>query len=317
MTALAPPIVEFDRVTFGYGGGSPWRRSPTIVLHDVTLSLHQGETLGIVGESGSGKSTLARLSLGLHQPNAGRVLFDGSPMGRGSQRRLRGQRQVVLQNPQWSLNPRLRCGQSIAEPLAIERVGDRASRRGRVHELLELVGLPATVAERYPHELSGGQQQRVAIARALATSPRLLVLDEVVSALDVSVQAQILNLLRDLQQDQGFAAVFISHDLEVVRYLAHRVAVLYGGRVVEITPAEALYERAAHPYTRALQLAQEAVPDPRFELGDDGPVAGDACVLAARCPFAEDRCWNGRPELRPFGSSTVACHRAEEVAEVE
>jgi len=310
----APSILELQRVDFRYESSRLRAHPSADVLKDVSLDLSAGETLGLVGESGSGKSTLARLSLGLHRPTSGQVLFDGAPLDRRSRRRLRGQRQVVLQTPQWSLNPRLRCGTSIAEPLAVEGTKQRPTRQADVQTLLERVGLPSGVAARYPHELSGGQQQRVAIARALATQPRLLVLDEIVSALDVSVQAQILNLLRDLQRAQQFAALFISHDLAVVRYVAHRVAVLYGGRLMELAPAEAFYSSSAHPYSRALQLAHSANPDERFKLRDGTGRAPQGCVLATRCPFATERCHEEVPALRRVGSSEVACHRAEDVA---
>lgn len=314
MSATASiPILLFEGVHFRYGTHRLGLHRGRDVLSDITLSLPTGETLGVVGESGSGKSTLARVGLGLHRPTEGKVLFDGSALTRASRRALRGQRQVVLQTPQWSLNPRLRCATSIAEPLAIEGVGSRREQRAQVVALLEQVGLPAAVASRYPHELSGGQQQRVAIARALATSPRLLVLDEVVSALDVSVQAQTLNLLRSLQEDQGFAAIFISHDLAVVRYVSHRVAVLYGGRLVEVAPAEAFYSNAAHPYSRTLQLAHTSLPDARFKLRDSLTTPSTGCVLANRCPLVQDRCRLEVPALRQVSSSLVACHRGEEV----
>jgi peptide/nickel transport system ATP-binding protein len=313
--AARSPLLRLEDVSFRYGGRLFGGRESPYVLRGIDLQLADGETLGVVGESGSGKSTLAKLSLGLHLPTAGRVLFDGRIYKRGSRRSLRGQRQVVLQNPQWSLDPRLRCRTAIGEPLAIERVGTRKTRRLAVDGLLEQVGLPREIGERYPHELSGGQQQRVAIARALATNPRLLVLDEVVSALDVSVQAQILNLVKRLQQERGFGAIFISHDLAVVRYVAHRVAVLYAGKLVELAPATAFYEGSAHPYSRALQLAHSVVRDERFELADATGTAPDpGCVLAPRCPFAIERCRSETPELRQVGDSRVACHRAEEVA---
>jgi oligopeptide/dipeptide ABC transporter ATP-binding protein len=304
-------------VSFRYRSKLFSGRETPYVLREISLQLTDGETLGVVGESGSGKSTLAKLGLGLYLPTSGRVLFDGKVYERGSRRSLRGMRQVVLQNPQWSLDPRLRCRTSIGEPLAIERVGTRGSRRKVVDALLEQVGLPPEVGDRYPHELSGGQQQRVAIARALATSPRLLVLDEVVSALDVSVQAQILNLVKKLQQEQAFGAIFISHDLAVVRYVAHRVAVLYAGTLVELAPSAAFYEGSAHPYSRNLQLAHSAARDERFELGEaTGGAPAVGCVLAPRCPFAVERCSSETPQLRQVGHYQVACHRAEEVAAI-
>jgi peptide/nickel transport system ATP-binding protein len=307
------PILQLDGVDFSYGVHRLGSHQTAKVLTDISLSLHASETLGVVGESGSGKSTLARVGLGLHRPTAGRVLFNGSPLTRRSRRALRGQRQVVLQTPEWSLNPRLKCGTSIAEPLVVEGVGSRRERRALVAELLVQVGLPDAVANRFPHELSGGQQQRVAIARALATRPRLLVLDEVISALDVSVQAQILNLLLSLQEDQGFASMFISHNLAVVRYVAHRIAVLYAGRLVELAPAAVFYSSAAHPYSRTLQLAHMNVSDTRFKLRESLNLISEGCVLADRCPLALDRCHREVPALRAVGASMVACHRGEEV----
>ena len=311
------PLLQLEDVSFRYGARLFGGHESPYVLRGIDLQLDDGETLGVVGESGSGKSTLAKLSLGLHLPTAGSVRFDGKVYRRRSRRSLRGMRQVVLQNPLWSLDPRLRCRTSIGEPLAIERVGTRAARRLAVDALLEQVGLPREIGDRYPHELSGGQQQRVAIARALATNPRLLVLDEIVSALDVSVQAQILNLVKRLQQERGFGAIFISHDLAVVRYVAHRVAVLYAGTLVELAPATALYEGSAHPYSRTLQLAHSATPDERFELREAGGTMPEpGCVLAPRCPFAIERCSVETPRLRQVGESLVACHRAEEVASI-
>ena len=312
------PILQLERVNFRYEGGPLHPTAATDVLKEIDLEVAVGETLGLVGESGSGKTTLGRVSLGLRQPTSGQVLFDGEPLRSRRRRALRGQLQIVLQTPEWSLNPRLRCGTSIGEPLAIERQGNRDARRKRVEALLEQVGLPAEIASRYPHELSGGQLQRVAIARSLSTTPRLLVLDEVVSALDVSVQAQILNLLKTLQHVRRFSAIFISHDLAVVRYVSHRIAVMYKGTLVEIAPARAFYGRTSHPYTRALLAAHATTSDERFRLADeDGGAQNAGCVLAGRCPLSTDRCKLERPLLRPVGDSLVACHRAEEVAALE
>jgi ABC-type glutathione transport system ATPase component len=218
----------------------------------VSLDIAAGETLGLVGESGSGKTTLGRVCLGLLQPTTGEMRMQGEPFGRLRQRR--GQLSVVLQHPEWALNPRLRCGASVGEPLRILGTGG-ARQRAAVANMLEQVGLSADFADRYPGQLSGGQRQRVAIARALITEPRFILFDEAVSALDVSVQTQVLNLIRDLQADHGFAALFISHDLAATRYVSDRIAVMLGGEIVEDAPAEDFYGTPSHPYSRALMDA--------------------------------------------------------------
>jgi ABC-type glutathione transport system ATPase component len=221
-------------------------------LDAVSFDIPAGESVGLVGESGSGKTTLGRVLLGLVEPDSGTVSFDGRPMtGKGAAGRLRGRLQVVLQNSDWALNPLLRVRRSVAEPLAVTGTPYR-EQRSAVDEMLALVGLDAELADRYPHQLSGGQRQRVAIARAMITHPDLIVFDEAVSALDVSVQTQVLNLIRDVQAERGFAALFISHDLAAVRYVSHHIAVLYQGKVVETGAASRFYEDARHPYTREL-----------------------------------------------------------------
>ena len=218
----------------------------------MSLDIARGETLGLVGESGSGKSTLARVCLGLAKPSQGSVAFEGEAFGR--LRTRRGQLAVVLQFPEWALNPRLRCGRSVEEPLVVAGVA-ADHRRRRVAAMLEAVGLEASIAERLPGQLSGGQRQRVAIARALVTEPRFIVFDEAVSALDVSVQAQVLNLIRDLQAQHGFGAMFISHDVAATRYLCHRIAVMKEGEIVEIGPRERFYAEPEHEYSRTLLAA--------------------------------------------------------------
>ncbi len=237
-----------------FSSGPPWAREHVHAVRTVDLDIHQRETVGLVGESGSGKTTLGRLSLGMESPTRGKVLIDGSPFD-GHRGRLRGRLQIVGQHPEWALNPRLRVATSVAEPMAIMGIGTRAERRARVGEMLELVGLESSLSRRYPHQLSGGQRQRVAIARSLITDPSFIVFDEVVSALDVSVQAQILNLIKNIQLKQGFAALFISHDLAAVRYVSHRVAVMLNGDILEIAPSELFYSRPKHPYSRQLQAA--------------------------------------------------------------
>ncbi|TDC03812.1 ABC transporter ATP-binding protein [Nonomuraea longispora] len=240
-------ILELDDVTVTFTAGPPLRRIRLNAMMHVSLSVARGETLGLVGESGSGKTTTSRVALGLHRPTGGAVRFDGRPFPR-RRRELAGRMQAVLQHPHWSLNPRMRVGQSVAEPLAVlgRPVGDL------VTEMLGHVGLEESFATRYPHELSGGQRQRVSIARALVTRPDFIVFDEAVSALDVSVQVQILNLIRDLQEEYGFSALFISHDLGAVRYVADRIAVMRAGEVVETADTATFYTAPAHEYSRQL-----------------------------------------------------------------
>ncbi|KAA8615123.1 ABC transporter ATP-binding protein [Salipiger aestuarii] len=286
----------------------------------VTLHIKPGETLGVVGESGCGKSTLSRLVLGLAQADAGEILFDGAPLPRADTddwRRMRIRMQLVHQNAAGALDPRLPVRAQVEEALRIhKRAPERAARA------LSDVGLPPAMAARYPHEMSGGQLQRVVIARALALDPDLLVLDEPVSALDVSIQAQIVNLIRDLQAARGLAYLFVSHDVAVVRHVADRIAVMYLGRVVEEGPTAAFRTGALHPYTRAL-LDAVPVPDPGCR-GGAVPRIGDppnpaapppGCRFHPRCPFAVHRCRAEPPVLREFAARHhAACHRIEEIA---
>ena len=260
MTDAAPPagspsLMETRGLTVDFAQARFTGRHLVHALVDVSLSVAAEETLGIVGETGSGKSTLCRCLVRLYRPTRGRVLFEGEDIGSLPERRLRGLRraaQMIFQDPADSLNPRLPVGAIIEEPLLIQTALGPRERRARVAELLDTVGLPRASAERYPHEFSGGQRQRVAIARALALKPRILICDEPVSALDVSIQAQILNLLLDLQQEHGLAMVFVSHDLSVVRHMSDRVAVMQHGSVVEIAGAEQIYRDPRHAYTREL-----------------------------------------------------------------
>ena len=251
---LPDAVISLRSIGITFTSGPPWAREHLDAVCAVDLDIHRGETVGLVGESGSGKTTLGRLCLGMQKPSRGTVLIDGSPFD-GHRGRLRGRLQIVGQHPEWTLNPRLRAGTSVAEPMAIMGIGTGAERQTRVGEMLELVGLESSFARRFPHQLSGGQRQRVAIARSLITNPSFIVFDEVVSALDVSVQAQILNLIKDIQGAQGFAALFISHDLAAVRYVSHRVAVMLDGDVLEIAPSERFYGSPDHPYSRELQAA--------------------------------------------------------------
>ncbi|QPC43249.1 dipeptide ABC transporter ATP-binding protein [Kaustia mangrovi] len=293
-------------------------------VSDVSFSVAAGETLAIVGESGCGKSTTGRAVLRLLEPTAGTVTLDGEEITALDASRLRAARrqmQMVFQDPFGSLNPRMTVREVVAEPLVLHGVATGANVEPRVIELLTLVGLSDYHADRYPHEFSGGQRQRICIARALATRPRLVVCDEPVSALDVSVQAQIVNLLKDLQQQFGLAYVFISHDLAIVRHIATRVCVMYLGRIVEEGTTAEIFANPRHPYTRALIAAAPrpvpGIPPNREEVTGDAPSAlnpPSGCAFHPRCPLAGDRCRQERPELRPLGASAVACHFAEDSA---
>jgi oligopeptide/dipeptide ABC transporter ATP-binding protein len=296
-------------------------------VDSVSFTLQAGQTLGVVGESGCGKSTLGRLILRLIEPTSGSVRFMGHDLTllpAAGMREARRHLQVIFQDPQASLDPRMRVGALIEEPLVIHRIGTAAERSAEVARLLETVGLPAEAAARYPHEFSGGQRQRICIARALALQPRLIVADEPVSALDVSVQGQVLNLLTDLQRERGLAYLFISHNLAVVKYVSDVVAVMYLGRIVEMAPSEDLYAAPRHPYTRAL-LAAIPEPDP-VPSGDRARSASPAvlgelpspealpsgCRFHPRCPQAIDRCRAEAPMARQVGTPErphrVECH---------
>ena len=322
----APPLLETRdlRVWFEIRRGLFAARATVKAVDGVSLTVGAGETVGLVGESGCGKSTLGRAVLRLVDPTAGAVVFDGLDITSMSQARLRPLRrrmQMIFQDPYASLNPRMRVKEIVGEALDIHGLAASASERdARVEALLKRVGLRPDQASRYPHEFSGGQRQRVGIARALAVEPRFIVCDEPISALDVSIQAQIVNLLRDLQDELGLAYLFVAHDLRVVEYVSRRVAVMYLGRVVELAPAGALYDDPKHPYTKAL-LSAAPTPDPekkraRIVLQGDVPSPIDppkGCSFHPRCPIAErGRCDVEAPlirELRP--GHRVACHLAE------
>ncbi|MDR3469391.1 MAG: ATP-binding cassette domain-containing protein [Xanthobacteraceae bacterium] len=316
----AQPLLTVQGLTkhFPVRGGLFTQRKTVRAVDDVSFVVHKGETVGIVGESGCGKSTTARLLMHLIDRDLGDILYDGMAVGADlSLRELRRGMQMVFQDSYASLNPRLTLEDSIAFGPKVHGLADRPA-RVLARELLDKVGLrPEVFAGRYPHEISGGQRQRVNIARALALSPRLVILDEAVSALDKSVEAQVLNLLAELKREFGLTYIFISHDLDVVRYISDRVLVMYLGEVVELGPVERLWETPAHPYTRALLAAMPSMdPDRRTE---SAPLAGDppnpidppaACRFHTRCPFAEPICGTVAPRLATLGADghQVACH---------
>jgi len=332
-TSRTPPLLEvrnlrkyfpiqkgFLRRTVGY----------VRAVDDVSFSINQGETLGLVGESGCGKTTASRCILRAYLPTAGQILYrteggqvvDLARLTRGELRPLRSQIQMIFQDPYGSLNPRMTIFDIVGEPLLVNGMRNRKEREERVAELLQLVGLRPEFMQRFPHAFSGGQRQRIGIARALATHPRLVVADEPVSALDVSVQAQTLNLLLDLQQRLSLTYLFVSHNLSVVKHVCDRVAVMYVGKLVEVAPTQVLFASPKHPYTAAL-MAAVPVPDPRVKSGNvelKGEVPSPAkppsgCYFHPRCPFAVERCKAEAPVLRLVGSDghQVACHRADEL----
>ncbi len=289
----------------------------------ISLAVRRGETLGVVGESGCGKSTLGRLLVRLLAPTSGTIVFDGtdiSTLSRNDLRPFRREMQMVFQDPYASLNPRKRVGQIVGDPLRIHRRGSAADRRRSVLELLEVVGLSPAHINRYPHEFSGGQRQRIGVARALALNPSLIVADEPVSALDVSIQAQVVNLLDDLQDDFGLTYVFIAHDLGVIRHVSDRIAVMYLGVVVEKAPADVLYERPIHPYTEALLSAipvietEESTGPTRTRIVLEGEVPSpinppSGCRFHPRCRYATEICHTMEPPLADYGNGRfAACH---------
>jgi oligopeptide transport system ATP-binding protein len=301
-------LVKHFQVSGGVFGG---KAGVVRAVDDVSFSIARGETLGLVGESGCGKTTTGRCILQLERPTSGQVIFEGrdlTTLDAAGLRAARRRMQVIFQDPYSSLNPRMTVGQIIAEPLAVHGiVSGAARRRERVRQLLVRVGLLPQHADRFPHQMSGGQRQRVGIARALAMEPTLIICDEPVSALDVSIQAQIINLLEDLQAEYRLTYLFLAHDLAVVRHISDRVAVMYLGRIVEITDRKSLYDDPQHPYTRAL-LSAVPIPDPELEQRRERVVLGGevpsplnpptGCVFHPRCPIAVDRCSRDVPPLR-------------------
>jgi oligopeptide/dipeptide ABC transporter ATP-binding protein len=287
----------------------------------VSLTIPRGGTLGLVGESGCGKTTIGRMVVALERPTSGRVIFEGQDLGTLSAanlRRVRKDLQIMFQDPYASLDPRMRVGSILREPLQIQGAGSRAEQRDHIASLLNEVGLSPRSTELYPHEFSGGQRQRIGLARALALSPKVIVADEPVSALDVSIRSQILNLMRRLQTAHGLTYIVISHDLSVIRYLADRIGVMYLGKLVELGTSADVYERPAHPYTHGL-LATIPVPDPEAERAKHAiAVAGElpsamnppsGCRFRTRCPMAQEICAAQEPPLRSFGDGHLAaCH---------
>jgi dipeptide transport system ATP-binding protein len=331
MSALSAPLLEVRALSRHYAVSRGLFRAKGLVraLDGVSFSLRDGETLAVVGESGCGKSTLARAVTMIERPTGGTLKLDGSDVGgadRATLKRLRPLVQMVFQNPYASLNPRKKVGALLEEPLAINTKLDAVARRDAARSMMAKVGLRQENYQRYPHMFSGGQRQRIAVARALMLHPRLVVADEPLSALDVSIQAQVLNLLLDLQRDLGIAYLFISHNLQVVRHIADAVAVMYLGKIVEEGPKEAIFSRPAHPYSRALLASTPSL------VAGSGQIRGGrrerivlkgelpsplnppgGCSFHTRCPYVVERCRSEVPALEPLGAVRVACHRAAEL----
>ncbi len=327
--AIGDTLVKVDglRVYFPVTSGIIFQRKVADVraVDDISFEIRRGETLGLVGESGCGKSTTGKAILQLTRPTAGSVLFDGTDLTKvkgGELRRFRRRMQMIFQDPYASLNPRMSVGSIISEPLTIHKLASGKEKKERVQQLLQTVGLNPYFANRFPHEFSGGQRQRIGIARALAVEPDFIVCDEPVSALDVSIQAQIINLLQDLQDQFGLTYLFIAHDLSVVRHISDRVGVMYLGHMMELTDRDSIFENPLHPYTKAL-LSAVPIPDPDVErkreriilLGDvPSPLRPPpGCVFHTRCPIAIDECRARRPDWRNVGTADrehwVWCHR--------
>lgn len=321
MNNKAENLVEIKNLTkffpakkeFGFGPKQFVR-----AVEDVSLTIKRGETVGLVGESGCGKTTVGRTLLRLYEPTSGEILFDGNDITNVEMKPLRKKMQIIFQDPYASLNPRMTVGDIIAEPLDIHKIGNKIDRRNRVYELLNMVGLSQEHASRYPHEFSGGQRQRVGIARALAVEPEFIVCDEPISALDVSIQAQIVNMLEDLQKKLGITYLFIAHDLSMVKHISNKVGVMYLGKLVELTTSDELYNRPAHPYTQAL-LSAIPIADPsaskereRIILEGDVPSPinpPSGCRFRTRCQYTMDICSIKEPQMAEIAPGHFcACH---------
>lgn len=318
---MSQELVKVENLVkhFPIHGGVLFRQVATVhALNGVSFAIRKGETLGVVGESGCGKSTLGKTLLRLYEPTSGKIQFDGvdlTSLNKSQMREMRREMQMIFQDPYESLNSRHTVRNILTEPFVIHHIGDRASRLKEVKQLLDLVGLPESALSRFPHEFSGGQRQRIGVARAMALKPKLVMCDEAVSALDVSVQSQVLNLLLELQQNLNLTYVFISHDLSVVRHISDRIAVMYLGNIVEIADAERIYSAAQHPYTKALlssipvpdpevhrekQILQGEIPSPRH------PPTG--CAFHTRCPMATDKCKVESPQLKAAPGQSEEVH---------
>jgi peptide/nickel transport system ATP-binding protein len=324
-TANGQPLLRAEHLVkdFSVTAGAVLQRKVGAVsaVADVSFSIQPGQTFGMVGESGCGKTTIGRLIVGLEQANSGSIILDGEDLAKLNtrDRRKRGPKvQLMFQDSYASMDPRMRVGPILREPLAIQRIGSRREQQAKINAMLDEVGLPRVAVERYPHEFSGGQRQRLGLARSLILNPKLLVADEPVSALDVSIQAQILNLMQDLQRDLGLTYLFISHDLSVVRYMSDTIGVMYLGKLVEVGPADEVYYRPVHPYTKGL-IDTIPVADPRVSRAKQQGVAGElpsaiappsGCRFRTRCPYAQEVCAAEEPPLRPFTAAghLAACH---------
>lgn len=320
---MAKTLVEVKKLTkeFSAKNGNFGKKGAVVhAVTDVSFDVYEGETLGLVGESGCGKSTLGRLILNLIPPTRGEVIFDGrnlQALSREEMRQTRTEMQMVFQDPFASLNPRMNIHDIVAEPMVTHNYGSKKEITARVEDLLRTTGIRPEFMYRYPHQFSGGQRQRISIARALALNPKLIVCDEPVSALDVSIQSQILNLLGDLQEESHLTYLFISHDLTVVRYLSDRVCVMYLGKICEIGRTEDIYDHPLHPYTRFL-LEAVPKPDPRLRKEDKGMLIGEipspvdppsGCYFRTRCPYATERCAQEAPPLKEIDDGRlIACH---------
>lgn len=311
-------LITLDHVSKHFHVG---KGQTLVAVNDISLDIYKGETLGVVGESGCGKSTLGRVVMGIYEATKGTITFEGKKLDlRRAKDKMEYARkaQIVFQDPYASLNPRMLVGSIIAEGMEIHNMYDKEKRQERVYELLETVGLNREHANRFPHEFSGGQRQRIGIARALAVEPEFIVCDEPISALDVSIQSQIINLLKDLQKDHGFTYMFIAHDLNIVKYISDRIAVMYLGNLVELADSEEIYAHTLHPYSQAL-LASVPIPDPDREAGKEMVVLkGDVpspinpepgCPFAGRCPHAMEKCRAESPQLKEVRPNHfAACH---------